>query len=1000
MTDLPRFVGPFEVRDRLGHGGMGMVYLAHDPMLDRPVAVKVLRVPDDETRRRFLREARLHAKVQHPHIVNIYAVGEHEGQPYLAMEYIAGSTLAAIIRNEDEVPLARKVAWLAELAAGLDHAHHYGIVHRDVKPSNILITRDSGRLRLLDFGIAHGQEALGMTMAGMVIGTPQYMSPEQITGKPVDARSDIFSVGLVGYELLTGRQAFGGDNVFDISRRIVSEAPAPLATACPEVPAALVRVIEKCLEKAPEHRYQTGRQLERELLAIARRLDPDHTVISSPLTAPTLVAGAGDGADPDPSTAAAALASRVRQAVQEGRLDEAEQLLRELQARHARVPGLSGLRVLVEEARLASQAINLAGDAERALARQHLTEAQALIEDIERLAPTWDGLASLRQQLQALLHERRVDEALQRVRGCLDAGALDEAEPALRQLAALAPGHPQLSELRSRYHQRIAAQQAATLAGRARVALQQDALDEAAALVAEALAISPGNDEALAVQELVGQRRRAQRVARAAQKVLAAIDSGQPVSARRALDQLQRLDAAHPDLDALRVRVERLERGEEPDTTTGLAVVTASTGAPRTAAPSPPTAAPAPAAMSVDDDLLISRPDLPAVSVLDAAEQVDTTYEDGPAGASRARVGIAAAVLLVAAALGYWFFVHAPSRTALASATIPDTTPLSTTAPDSLGADIDMQPADLESVAPADPSGAASLPSATSPSDARGTEGPARLVAPADASGARAGDARASRERALERVRQMASAGQVPEAFAALSSVPGLAGDALGAEERRLAEAAREHAEMARRAAADLRAGSTDAFLQGTSRQTLGDQHFKAGRMRDAAHQYVQARDAFVLALAGGTGGRAAEPAGAAGAVAATGGGATTPTVPAGAPSASTSMSRFTREQIENVIARFRQAYESRSVDAIRRVWPSLDPPTERRFRGTFGIPGELQWIPLGQKIVRQDDRATVTATVLSISPLPQGQDRREITVTMEVVPQGDGLVIAGLRQQ
>src|SRR5690606_25623466 len=118
---------------------MGMVYLAHDPMLDRPVAVKVLRVPDDETRRRFLREARLHAKVQHPHIVNIYAVGEHEGQPYLAMEYIAGSTLAAIIRNEDEVPLARKVAWLAELAAGLDHAHHYGIVHRDVKPSNILI---------------------------------------------------------------------------------------------------------------------------------------------------------------------------------------------------------------------------------------------------------------------------------------------------------------------------------------------------------------------------------------------------------------------------------------------------------------------------------------------------------------------------------------------------------------------------------------------------------------------------------------------------------------------------------------------------------------------------------------------------------------------------------------------------------------------------------------------------------------------------------------------
>src|SRR5690606_5344485 len=223
-----------------------------------------------------------------------------------------------------------------------------------------------------------------------------------------------------------------------------------LTAACPEAPAALIRVIEKCLEKSPEARYPNGRQLERELLAIARRLDPDHTVMSTPLSAPTLIADAPDhGGDPDPSTAAAALASRVRQAVQEGRLDEAEQLLRELQSRHARVPGLSGLRVLVEEARLASQAVDLAGDAERALERLHLTEAQALIADIERLAPTWDGLAALRQQLQALQHDRRVDEALQRVRACLDAGALDDAEPALRQLAALSPGHPALSELRS-----------------------------------------------------------------------------------------------------------------------------------------------------------------------------------------------------------------------------------------------------------------------------------------------------------------------------------------------------------------------------------------------------------------------------------------------------------------------------------------------------------------------------------------------------------------------
>lgn len=987
MSDLPKFVGPFEVRDRLGHGGMGMVYLAHDPMLDRPVAVKVLRVPDDETRRRFLREARLHAKVQHPHIVNIYAVGEHDGQPYLAMEYIAGNTLAAIIRSDDEVPLARRVTWLAELSAGLDHAHHYGIVHRDVKPSNILITRDSGRVRLLDFGIAHGQEALGMTVAGMVIGTPQYMSPEQITGKPVDARSDIFSVGLVGYELLTGKQAFGGDNVFDISRRIVGEPPAALASLCHDVPTSLIRIIERCLEKSPDARYPDGRQLERELLAIARRLDPDHTVISAPLTSTLVVDAAGDGTGDDPTTAAAALAARVREAVNEGRLADAEQLLRDLQARHARVPGLSGLRVLVEEARLASQAIDLAGDAERALARLHLTEAQALIADIERLAPTWEGLATLRKQLQTLQHDRRVEDVLQRVRACLDAGALEEAEPALRQLADLAPGHAALADLRSRYHQRIAAQQAGSLASRARSALQQDQLDEAAALVAEALAISPGNDEALAVQDLVGQRRRAQRVARAAQKVVAAIDAGQPVSARRALDQLQRMDAAHADIESLHKRVERLERGEEPDTT-GVSTPVA--------AESPSLAFTAPDAAGVDDDdLQISRAELPSVDGLDAdaADRGDAASGRLP----RARAGlVAAAVLLLASAgAGYWFFVHLPARHAVASATALGAGDASDGPP--------LDPASLHGALADD--GVADPPETSAESTPETTAGATTDTSPAAgdgapkavASGTPAAPTRTSRERALDRVAQLADAGQVAEAFAALSSVPGLSGEALGVEERRLAEAAQERASLARRAAADLRAGSTDAYLQGTSRQTIGDQHFKAGRMRDAAHQYVQARDAFAVALSSRTaaGVASASSAGSGGSSTAAPAGSTTPGTTPGA-----SMSRFTRAQIEAVVSRFRQAYEARSVDAIRRIWPSLDPPTERRFRGTFGIPGELQWIPLSQKIVRQNDRATVTATVLSISPLPQGQDRREVSVTLDVVPQGDALVIASLRQQ
>lgn len=979
MSDLPKYVGPFEVRDRLGHGGMGMVYLAYDPMLDRSVAVKVLRVPDEETRRRFLREARLHAKVQHPHIVSIYAVGEHEGQPYLAMEYIAGSTLAAIVRSGDDVPLARKVTWLAELSAGLDHAHRYGIIHRDVKPSNILITRETGRLRLLDFGIAHGQEAMGMTMAGMVIGTPQYMSPEQITGKAVDARSDIFSVGLVGYELLTGQQAFGGDNVFDISRRIVGEPPAPLAAACRSAPTSLVRIIEKCIAKAPEDRYQEARQLERELLSVARRLDPEHTLISMPQTAPTaVIENPGETGD-DPSTAAATMAARVRDAVSAGRLAEAEQLLRDLQTRHTRTPGLSGLRVLVEEARQFSHAVNLAGDAERALSRLNLTEAQALIDDIERVAPSWTGLAPLRRQLQTLQNERRVNDVAQRISASLDAGSLDEAEPALRDLAALAPDHPDLAALRSRYHTKIAHHQAATLASRARVSLQQDQLDDAAALVAEALAIAPGNEDALSVQELVGQRRRAQRLARAAQKVSAALDAGQPVSARKAFDQLQRMDATHPDLDGLRKRVERLERGEEPDTTSApgavaraLAPTTPAVAAVGAVAPAVPArdVAETPRAFDTldDDDLHLSRPDLPLVGAAHDETPV-------PAGRPGWIVPLVAIALMAALGLGYYVLRPALPADEAQVATSNATGQAAATTADA-AAETGLPEGDPATDAASD------TPDAPPPPPVTDERAPDRAPTP-----------RADAATALRRVQQLGAEGRYTDAFVALGQIPGLSRTAVEAEERRLTESARERAEVARRTASDFRAGTTDAFIQGGSRQQLGNEHFKAGRMRPATAEFVRARDAFELALSTRTAGTdTPTPPGPGGDV------SPTPAPPA----VVATMTPWTNDQVMAVVRQYRTLYEQRNISGIQRLWPAMDPASERRLRGTFGIPGELQWIPLGQKVIRQPDKATFTAAVMNVTPVPEGGTpvRREVQVSIDIAPQGDRLVIAAFKQQ
>ena len=185
MTQLPTHVSHYEIRRVLGQGGMGTVYLAIDPALQRQVALKVLRADTDDQRERFRREARIVARLQHPNIVAIYAVGEHEQQPFIAMEYIEGEPLSDGIRRRAPWSVQRKLQMAVDLCAGLAFAHRAGVVHRDVKPSNLMVSNGTGTVRLLDFGIARGVDAaatMGLTMLGNIVGTLNYMSPEQITG--------------------------------------------------------------------------------------------------------------------------------------------------------------------------------------------------------------------------------------------------------------------------------------------------------------------------------------------------------------------------------------------------------------------------------------------------------------------------------------------------------------------------------------------------------------------------------------------------------------------------------------------------------------------------------------------------------------------------------------------------------------------------------------------------------------------------------------------------
>jgi serine/threonine protein kinase len=282
-TKPPRFarIDRYEIIQPLGHGGMGSVYLARDPALGRLIAIKLIRDggDDPERRERFAREARSAAQLSHTNIVTIYDVGEHEGQPYIAMEFVPGESLAAIIARRAERPMHWNLTVMERLCAGLSHAHRAGIVHRDIKPANVMITPD-GALKILDFGIARRTDS-DVTHSATVLGTLNYMSPEQLSGERVDARSDIFALGAVFYEILSHQQAFPGTVQDGVLRRILEASPRPLRELCPALAPELIAVVEQALEKDPVRRQPDVDAIQRVLSDVSRRLKVGMTSTSS-----------------------------------------------------------------------------------------------------------------------------------------------------------------------------------------------------------------------------------------------------------------------------------------------------------------------------------------------------------------------------------------------------------------------------------------------------------------------------------------------------------------------------------------------------------------------------------------------------------------------------------------------------------------------------------------------------------------------------------------------
>ena len=266
-------IGKYQVIEKIGEGAMGVVYRAMDPILNRHVAIKIMSeglAQDEVLRERFLREAQAAGSLQHPNLVTIYDFGEIDGHLFIAMEFIQGVDLEHLLKHGPPLPLSAKLDIVIDVLNGLAYAHRRGVIHRDIKPANVRVDED-GHARIMDFGVAH-LGASNLTTTGVMVGTPNYMAPEQISGDPITPSVDLFSASAMLYELLTNAKPFEGDTLHNVLFKIVSDTPPDANTVNPEVPQELADIVRKGLAKTPQQRWKSAAEMANAVMAVRTRL--------------------------------------------------------------------------------------------------------------------------------------------------------------------------------------------------------------------------------------------------------------------------------------------------------------------------------------------------------------------------------------------------------------------------------------------------------------------------------------------------------------------------------------------------------------------------------------------------------------------------------------------------------------------------------------------------------------------------------------------------------
>ena len=540
--EVPQKIGKYEILSELGRGGTGVVYQARDPFAGRLVALKIITpelVSDPKILKRFYLEAQSAGSLQHPNIVTIYDLGEVDSSPYVAMEFVQGENLQGIIDLRAPIPLAAKLKLVQQLGEGLGHAHKHGVIHRGVRPANILVTHD-GIVKILDFGIAH-LESANLAKAGKFLGTLNYASPEQINDGVVDGRSDLWAVAAVFYEFIAYKKAFEGSNIAATIAKIFTANPEPISLCCPGVPAELDRIISKGLAKNKEERYSSLDEMLDDLLPIARGLQ--QSFISELIVEARILRDQGNISGAQQKVRAILILDHTHA--------EGNRLYSEIQSELARQAPASIPQDEMPEAQRASS------DGEYEEAASIPSEAQSLHPADARGSDQVDPNRSGREQ------DFRLRESMEQADNLVSAGQYEEAKD---QLLELQQEFPSSDEIRLKLEKLDPLVRSGKFIKDGKNAFAQGEFGEAVRALTVALELNPQDKDARELKaKAVQERDRLRQVREALSAGQRAMRQGDSNTAAIELEKVLQLDPTHAQATSLMGQIRQTQAAREKE---------------------------------------------------------------------------------------------------------------------------------------------------------------------------------------------------------------------------------------------------------------------------------------------------------------------------------------------------------------------------------------------------------------------------------------------------